>query len=367
MFGDPIDIKDIPKDAIILRSHWNYVVKRSGQRRSRLCCNGSKKACPELHEVASTWSSCVELPIQRLFLGICAHQNLAIYGADAQDAYAHEEADGNTYLAIDDAYADWYYNKYGKSVDRKYVLPVKHALQGHPKSGKFWMHLIDKVLIKELGFKTTTHDRCIYMRTRNGKPEYILRQVDDFLIGCTDEKTAKTLTNDIGLKIQLPAEKKDGVNPMEYLGLVKDYNGVEITQTSHYNEMSCGNYIERLCKSHGWDTNSPYLLPAEVYTLLAPEAQDIAVNKMEIPKDGPYPSTMSSSTELPNELTSPVPTNDGTKINTVPKSKFRDAFKVSKSVAPLPMDCLDPLYSELGPTEGTTEHLALEKAKGFAY
>ena len=151
--------------------------------------------------MASTWSSCVELPIQRLFLGICAHQNLAIYGADAQDAYAHEEADGNTFLAIDDAYSDWYYNKYGKPVNRKFVLPVKHALQGHLKSGKFWMHLIDKVLIRELGSKTTTHDRCIYMRTQNGKSEYILRQVDDFLIGCVDEKTAKTLTNDIGLKI----------------------------------------------------------------------------------------------------------------------------------------------------------------------
>ena len=74
MFGDPIDpiAFPLPECAIVLRPHWQYAVKRSGVRRSRMCANGSKRAAPGLHAVASTWSSCVELPIQRLFLGISA-------------------------------------------------------------------------------------------------------------------------------------------------------------------------------------------------------------------------------------------------------------------------------------------------------
>ena len=106
MFGEPIDPNLIKGAKVVLRPHWQYSVKRYGVRRSRMCCNGSKKAAPQLHAVASTWSSCVELPVQRVFLGIAADLGLTIFGGDATDAYAHSPAPNDTYLAIDDVYAD---------------------------------------------------------------------------------------------------------------------------------------------------------------------------------------------------------------------------------------------------------------------
>ena len=39
------------------------------------------------------------------------------------------------------------------------VLPIKHALQVHPKSGKMGMKMIDNILITELGFRTTTYNK----------------------------------------------------------------------------------------------------------------------------------------------------------------------------------------------------------------
>ena len=78
MFGDPIDPLLMPNNGIIMRSHWQYKMKRDGTRRSRMCFNGSKNAVPNLHAIASTWSSCVHLPVQRLFLGICAALELNI-------------------------------------------------------------------------------------------------------------------------------------------------------------------------------------------------------------------------------------------------------------------------------------------------
>ena len=45
-------------------------------RRSRQCCNGSKFAVPLLDAMVSTWSSCVELWIQQLFIGLSAHKGL---------------------------------------------------------------------------------------------------------------------------------------------------------------------------------------------------------------------------------------------------------------------------------------------------
>ena len=56
MFGEPIDPVLLPKDAVILRPHWQYAVKRSGVRRACLCCNGSKYAAPQLHAMVNTWS-----------------------------------------------------------------------------------------------------------------------------------------------------------------------------------------------------------------------------------------------------------------------------------------------------------------------
>ena len=142
---------------------------------------------------------------------MCADINLIVWGLDCVDAYAHACSPSDTYLAVDEAYAEWYENKYKKRLNSRHVLPVQHALQGHPESGKMWMKLIDRNLIREFGFSTTTHDRCIYRRIVDGSVQIILRQVDDFLIGCADEKTAKTLGNNIGLKIWFPPEEEAGI------------------------------------------------------------------------------------------------------------------------------------------------------------
>ena len=175
MFGTPVYPNGIPKDSIILQSHWHYAVKWSGVWCSRICCNGSKKAVPQLHVVASTWSSCVELPIQRLFLGICSNSGLTIYGGDATDTYVHSPAPNNTYLQVDNVHTKWYNNKFKDKISKRMVLPVNHALQGHPKSGEMWMKMIDDILIKELWFKTTTHDTCFYLQERDDNIQLLLR------------------------------------------------------------------------------------------------------------------------------------------------------------------------------------------------
>ena len=61
--------------------------------------------------MVNTWSSCVEFPMQRLFMGLSAENGLRIYGCDIRDAYAHTPAPHiNTYLRVDDdACSNWYY------------------------------------------------------------------------------------------------------------------------------------------------------------------------------------------------------------------------------------------------------------------
>ena len=153
MFGEPI-APPVDKRTILLCPHWQYHIKRCGTRRARLCCNGSKYAAPLLHELALTYSSCVEHPVQRLFFAIAANLNLKVYGGDAKDAFAHSPGpEMPTYLAIDDAYAEWHESTTSKPLDRSKVLPIQRALQGHPESGRLWELHINKILSSpELNF-----------------------------------------------------------------------------------------------------------------------------------------------------------------------------------------------------------------------
>jgi hypothetical protein len=228
MFGEAIDPMSLPKQAVILCPHWNYIVKRSGVCRSRCCCNGSKMAAPQLHGLANTWSSCVEQPIQCIFLALCASQGLTIYGGGVTDAYAHSPSpEVHTYLSIDDAYADWYQKKSNKILNHRLVLSIQHSLQGHPESGKIWMIIIDRILIEDIGVSTTTHDRCIYTKQIDGKTILMLGQVDNLMIGCTNERIARNIYHIIGTKIRFKTEEEEDSVPFEWLGIVKDYNGVD--------------------------------------------------------------------------------------------------------------------------------------------
>jgi hypothetical protein len=189
-------------------------------------------AAPQLHALANTWSSCVEQPIQRILLALSTSQGLTIYGGDVTDAYAYSPSpEVPTYLSIDNTYFDWYHKKFSKTLNCRWVLPIQHSLQGHPESSQMWMQMIDRILIEELGFTTTTHDRCIYTKQVDGKTILMFQQVDDFMLGCTDESTARNIYDIIGTKIRFKTEEEEDIVPFEWLGIVEDYNGVDIKQT----------------------------------------------------------------------------------------------------------------------------------------
>lgn len=240
-----------PPGAIILRSHWQYRVKTSGKRRSRQCCDGSARAAPRLHAMAETYASCIEQPVFRLFLALSASLNYQIYGGDAQDAFAHSPAPTvPTFVAIDDAYSDWYFDKYGIRLARGLVLPVLHALQGHPEAARLWEEHIN-IILKEFDFKSTTHEKNIYQATIKGVKVLLCRQVDDFSIASPDPAIAAYIYERIGQKLQLPGETEP---PFVDEGLVESFNGVDILQTQDYIKLSCSTYIRRLLASHSWST-----------------------------------------------------------------------------------------------------------------
>ena len=174
-----------------------------------------------------------------MFHALAASMNFRVY---AQDAFAHSPwPETPTYLAIDDAFAEWYEEQTNVTLDRSYVLPIQRALQGHPESGKLWEEHINRILLgPRLNFCTTTHDRTIYTGLYDVERVLLLRQVDDFSIACRYEETAKAIYDVIGKALQLPNESSP---PFKYLGLQTDFNGIDVEQSSTHIGLSCSTYI----------------------------------------------------------------------------------------------------------------------------
>jgi len=116
-----------------------------------------------------------------------------------------------------------------------------------------WEEHISAILEK-VGFKNTTHEKNIYTGKFCGEKVLLVRQVDDFALGCHQESTAKSVYSEIGAKLTLHNEAE---GPFEYLGLVNSFDGYDVLQTRDYIKLSAESCIRRLLKAHGWDNPSP--------------------------------------------------------------------------------------------------------------
>ena len=122
------------------------------------------------------------------------------------------------------------------------------AIQGHPEAGAIWeRHIV--AILEALGFKSTTHEKNIYQATIDGKKYLLIRQIDDFCLGCRNEAEAKAIFHQIGLRLQCPKEPEI---PFKFLGLTTMFNGMDIVQARGYIKVGCWSYIRRFLKAHGW-------------------------------------------------------------------------------------------------------------------
>ena len=99
---------------------------------------------------------------------------------------------------------------------------IQHAIQGHPESPRLWQDFIDKIL-KELGFNQVTHEPCLYTKVDEQTKEriYLLRQVDDFAVTCSNETIANNLWDKIDKRLSAKLKRE---------GMLKRHNRIDISQ-----------------------------------------------------------------------------------------------------------------------------------------
>ena len=271
-FGLPVKLSTVPSDERknIARIQWSNSVKTDGRRKCRSCFDGSKRSVPWLHQFVQTYSSCIEQPCMRLFFALAAAHGHLVTFADATNAYQQSPPPTkNCYLRIDDAYRSWYRKRFKEDLPwDDYVIPLNGALQGHPEAGVLWETLIVGVL-KDLGFKGTTHEPNLYRGVIDGEVVHVCRQVDDFAISSPTRKSARKLIALVNDQVNTE-DKGIGVQGIE--GFEARYNGVDIAQTRDYIKLSCATYIDRVLQTHGWDKPAPRESDRHDQVPLSPDA-----------------------------------------------------------------------------------------------
>ena len=133
MFGQPTPR---PSKANILNLLWVYSIKTDSTKKSRCVCNGNPRRKGTV-TLAHTFTACLEQPGARTFWASSALLQMIVLGADASNAFAEAPPPkAPLYVEIDQQFRDWWASKGRKPIPKGYVLPVQHALQGHPESSR---------------------------------------------------------------------------------------------------------------------------------------------------------------------------------------------------------------------------------------
>ena len=241
MFGDPIPK---PHNAITLPFVWTYIYK-DGKPKARATCNGGPRYGKAV-TLAQTYANCVEQPACRLFWSLAARHNYIVLGADAGNAFAEAPPPNQAfYMIIDEQYSNWWtLHLQRPPIPLGYVLPVNHALQGHPEAPRLWEHHINRILTEQLQFTPTTHEPCLYAKGDTPDTKILfLRQVDDFAVAATTISKAREIITQIGENL---------IVPLNDLGQIQKFNGVNILQTKHYIKVSCEDYLRKILTQHAW-------------------------------------------------------------------------------------------------------------------
>ena len=220
MFSEPTTLPSDMTGVNILPMIWTYLIKSCGRKKARCVANGAPHLKGSI-TLANTYAACLEQNGARIFWSIAAITNKKVFGSDASNTFAEAPPpQAPLYLRVDQAYIDWYHHKTGKTLSPDTYVRVQHAIQGHPEAPRLWQDHFDKIL-HGISFQPTTQEPCFYLLKSKEFNEdiYLLRQVDDLAIACSNAETGEHYWKAIDSHLKAKFKCK---------GLLAQHNGIDI-------------------------------------------------------------------------------------------------------------------------------------------
>ena len=165
MIGNPVKRT---LDMVILPWVWTYMYRETKDKinkavtKSQGTCNGGPRYCDKSF-ISETYAACVEQPIHQLMWAISAALGLTCKGYNVGNEFAEAPAPKFLfYMQPDAQFCQWWIECLKRpALGPDDVIPIQHALQGHPESPRIWDKYITNMLVDKFKFKNCTHEPCL--------------------------------------------------------------------------------------------------------------------------------------------------------------------------------------------------------------
>ena len=214
----------LPKSAAgtrqILGCRWVFKRKVNKQGvvcryRSRLVAQGFRQRAFDSYQPDETFSPVVHKDTLRLFLSVCAAQNLRIFQCDVKSAFLQAPLNEKIYMRAPPGYTSV------TSSGEEEILELSSAIYGLKQSSACFFTAIHKHLVSK-GFSSILGDPCLFRKVLpNGKVILLCTYVDDLSFGVSDIATADAFM--VELRERFVIDEGEGA-PIDFL------LGMEITQ-----------------------------------------------------------------------------------------------------------------------------------------
>lgn len=141
-----------------------------------------------------TFASVVKFPIMRIILAMAALDDLEMLQMDVCTAYLHGIITEKIYMSQPDGYLE-------ADKENKFCKLDK-SIYGLKQSGKCWYQRLDKHLIK-CGFRRSSADTNLYIRTRKEGTLYLLVYVDNLLPVSKDNRLLTVVRNLLAAEFEM--------------------------------------------------------------------------------------------------------------------------------------------------------------------
>ena len=190
----------------------------------------------------------------RTLLALAAQHNLQLHQMDVSSAFLNGELSEELYLVQPEGF-----ETHGKE---DYYCRLNKSIYGLKQAPKCWNSSLDN-FIKELKFKQSSSDSCIYVNIENRVPCYIAVYVDDIIIA---SESVEQINN---LKCSL-----SGKYNMKDLGRLSYFLGVNIEQNENSVFLNQSTYVNRLLNNFGFDNANSVATSADISSVLEKGSDD---------------------------------------------------------------------------------------------
>ncbi|SCZ99729.1 BZ3501_MvSof-1269-A2-R1_Chr12-2g03431 [Microbotryum saponariae] len=171
--GAPVELRVDSSHIVTSKFVWKTKRNASGEvtgRKARLVAQGNRQR--DGIDFSETFAPVARFSSIRCLLALAAANGYHVHQADIDKAYLHGELDHDI----------WMTTPRGFDFPSDKVLRLRRSIYGLKQAGRIWNRHIDTSL-RNLGYKATGTDHCIYSRIDDQqRPHYIALYVDDLLI-----------------------------------------------------------------------------------------------------------------------------------------------------------------------------------------